>query len=133
MAHVHLAEERQNLFKQTKKILKDLSKRRNLVFEVQQKKRELGLETYDPVREEELFQSLRKELDHLSLEELLSFSLIIESQAGGTYPNWFDGEHLAGDPVDCADHMNPVLLKVSRPEIFKKVALNGRFNHLMDT
>lgn len=114
-----------------------LSERRAVALRIQELKENTGRYShYDPEREFELFKSLENELKDLSLKELLAFSLIMEDQATamapGSYPSWSQFSHLGEPSKDLAGMVNPLLLKVSHPELFSRLKLASDFVFLKD-
>jgi chorismate mutase len=91
---------------------------------------------YDPERELELFKNSQSDLKHLSIKELLAFSLIMEDQAmamaPGSYPSWSLGNHLTAKTGELSEMINPLLLKVAHPSLFSKLTLTAEFKFLYD-
>jgi chorismate mutase len=91
---------------------------------------------YDPSREKIIFQQLQTQLRSLALRELLAFSLIMEEHAqtgtSGAYPQWSLGVHLATPVQTLTGMINPLLLKVVRPDDFSQLQLNTDFSFLKD-
>lgn len=114
-----------------------LSERRQLSLKIQELKGSTGrFSHFDPEREKGLFEQAKTELKELSLKELLAFSLVMEDQAmamaPGSYPAWSNGLHLSDSGDELYQMINPLMLKVSRPELFQRLALNGEFSFLKD-
>lgn len=88
---------------------------------------------YDAQREKQLFTHHKSSFDQLSLRELAAFSLIMESQAGAPalYPAWSEGIHLVGPSRGLESLINPLLLKMGHPELFKTLKLKTDFSFLL--
>jgi chorismate mutase len=86
---------REKLGQINKSFFQILTERKNVVDEIiKLKKNSLTLDQiYDPAQERNLFNEMKDELSKLTLEELLAFSLIMESQAGEHYPKFSKLEH----------------------------------------
>lgn len=114
-----------------------LSERRLLSLKIQELKESGGrFSHFDPDREKGLFNQLKEEIKGLSVKELLAFSLIMEDQAmamaPGSYPAWSNGLHLSGPGDDLYHMINPLMLKVARPELFSRLVLSSEFSFLKD-
>ena len=112
-----------------------LKERRALCLKIQElKKPNHSYQHYDPEREKTLFTQLSSELKNLSLKELLAFSLIMEDQAmamaPGSYPNWSQKIHLLFKNDEIQSQINPLLLKICKPNIFQTLELTPEFNFL---
>jgi chorismate mutase len=133
----NLAQYREALAHLNSEFLLTISERRGLCLKIQEFKETQGTYShYDPVREKEVFDLLNPNFKELSLKELLAFSLIMEDQAmamaPGSYPSWSQGIHLIESNRDLVEMINPLLLKVSRPDLFSKLNLSIEFNFLKD-
>ena len=111
-------------------IIKERSK---LTHQLQRAKGEALTTHYDAQREKQLFSEHKSAFDQLSLRELAAFSLIMESQAGAPvlYPAWSEGIHLVGANGGLESLINPLLLKTSQPELFKRLKLKTDFSFLL--
>lgn len=133
----NLAQYREALAQLNSEFLLTISERRALCLKIQEFKQNQGTYShYDPIREKEVFELLNSSFKELSLKELLSFSLIMEDQAmamaPGSYPSWSQGIHLTESHRDLVEMINPLLLKVSRPDLFSKLNLSVEFKFLKD-
>ena len=114
-----------------------VTERRNLSVKIQEMKKGSGrFSHFDPEREVHVFNLLKDELRPLSLKELLAFSLIMEDQAmalaPGSYPQWSKGIHLVEPKLDATHQLNPILLKVTHPDLFSRLVLIEEFGFLKD-
>jgi chorismate mutase len=114
-----------------------LSERRKLCIAIQELKGATGrFSHYDPEREKIVFTHFKTQLATLSLRELLAFSLVMEdhalAMAPGSYPNWSQRYHLTSAPKEIHDMINPLMLKVSHPDIFARLELTAEFHFLKD-
>ncbi len=129
---------RSNLLILNHDFLSLLDKRRALCIKIQEMKTLLGKNSlYDPEREFEVFKKFHQDLMHLSVKEMLSFSLIMEQQAQvfspGSYPNWSEGVHLLSDQrLQLFEMINPLMLKAKSSELFEKLKLSKDFSFLKD-
>ncbi len=133
----NLAELREALAQANSELFLTLSERRKLCVKIQEFKESKGRYShYDPEREKTLFQHFQKDLSELSLRELLAFSLIMEdhamAMAPGSYPAWSQHTHLAGHKNELFEMINPLLLKISHPNIFSKIHFGPEFEFLKD-
>ncbi len=87
---------------------------------------------YDAVREKELFNLLKAKLEICHPREQLAFSLLMESHAAAPvdYPAWSEGVHLLEIPQRIEHRMNPLMLKLLRPEVFATLRLTPEFSFL---
>ena len=113
-----------------------IADRRKLCLKIQTIKEREGQNYYDPERERVVFEHFQGELKSMSLKELLSFSLLMEDQASalapGSYPAWSARVHLAETKQELYEMMNPLMLKVTHPEIFKRLKLSQQYSFLTD-
>jgi chorismate mutase len=114
-----------------------MEERRNLSLRIQELKEPSGrFSHFDPEREKEVFEILKPETKKVSLKELLAFSLIMEDQAlsmaPGSYPTWSQGIHLQEHSRDLFTMINPLLLKITHPELFSRLHLTSEFSFLKD-
>ena len=109
------------------------AKRSDLTQLIQAEKGSTLLSHYDAKREKNLFSELHLQLAGLSLRELASFSLLMESHAGAPekYPAWSEGVHLVGPGHGIQSLINPLLLKETHPELFKTLKLKTDFSFLL--
>jgi chorismate mutase len=131
----NLAQLREALLQLNTQFFMLLSDRRALTLQIQELKSASGrFSHFDPERERELFLHLLIELKELSLKELLAFSLIMEDQAmamaPGSYPQWSSGTHLEEPDQGIVSMINPVLLKITHPELFNRLSLSTEFSFL---
>lgn len=87
-----------------------LKKRKEISRKIQALKKTSS--SLDIRRELTLFSEAKADLLSLSDKELLSFSLIMESQAGENYPSWSTGIHLQDKSSCITEMINPFLLKI---------------------
>ena len=134
----NLAHFRELLLQVNTQILQLIVDRRNACLRIQELKAVTGrFSHYDPDREIVVFKHLQEELKTLSIKELLAFSLIMEDQAmamaPGSYPTWSLGSHLTeAAGKDFFGMINPLLLKITHPNLFNRLSLNTEFAFLKD-
>ena len=124
---------RKNTLNITEKIISLFNERRPLVRKIQSlKNNQAKYKNFDPVREDILFKSL-SELKNLSFKELLSISLLIESQAFGEddYPQWSSGIHLTAKPNSITEQINPILLASTFKTSYDALPLNIEYKELL--
>jgi chorismate mutase len=114
-----------------------VAERRSLCVRIQEFKTSGGKYShFDPERELEVFNLFKSQLKNLSIKELVAFSLIMEDQAmamaPGSYPSWSNMTHLTGRKNELYEMVNPLMLKVSRPEFFNLLTLSSEFSFLKD-
>lgn len=114
-----------------------VSERRHICVRIQERKETQGRYAhYDPERERLVFDLLQVQLKACSLKELLAFSLIMEDQAmamaPGSYPAWSTGAHLDSRKNELIEMINPLMLKVCRPDSFNRLILSSEFSFLKD-
>lgn len=114
-----------------------IAERRNLTVKIQEFKEAKGRYShYDPDREKEVFTMLQTQLKACSLKELLAFSLIMEdhamAMAPGSYPTWSQCTHLSNPKKELFEMINPLMLKISRPDFFARLSLAQEFSFLKD-
>jgi chorismate mutase len=112
-----------------------ISERRAVSLKVQELKSESGrYSNYDPDREKVVFEHLKNEISILSLKEVLAFSLIMEDQAialePGSYPTWSSGVHIRSRSGELYGMINPILLKISHPDLFARLSFSPEFSFL---
>ena len=116
-----------NLYRRRSRVLNDL-----MLY-----KKDHRYPTWDLAQEVKVYFDLKDDLEEFDLEELLSFSLMIESQAikagGLEYPRWSQRVHLKEYHGELFEMVNPVLLRVTRPEMFHKLRLSPLFEDLFGT
>jgi len=133
----NLAQLREALIHLNSQLCMVISERRTISLKIQELKKGHGrFSHFDPEREILVFGLLKNDLEQLSLKELLSFSLIMEDQAmalaPGSYPQWSSGTHLESPNLDAAHQVNPLLLKVTHPDLFSRLNLLADFRFLKD-
>jgi chorismate mutase len=133
----NLAQLREALAQLNSEFLLSVTERRSICLKIQEFKDNEGRYShYDPNREKEVFQLLSPHFKELSLKELLAFSLIMEDQAmamaPGSYPSWSQMIHVQEGKRDLSEMINPLLLKMSHPELFSKLKLSTDFTFLKD-
>lgn len=114
-----------------------VSERRSLTLKIQEHKPQKGrFSHYDPDREKELFEQFANQLKTCSIKELLAFSLIMEDQAmamaPGSYPAWSQLGHLIKSEGEIYEMINPLMLKISRPDFFNRLSFITEFIFLKD-
>ena len=133
----NLSQFRERLAQLNSELFLTMKERRTLSVQIQSFKDASGRYShYDPEREKELFTQLQGEIKTLSLKELLAFSLIMEdhamAMAPGSYPSWSQSCHIAAPKNDLAEMINPLLLRISHPNIYQRFTLNAEFIFLKD-
>ena len=133
----NLSQLRERLAQLNSELFLTMKERRILSVQIQSSKDSSGRYShYDPEREKELFTQLEAEIKTLSLKELLAFSLIMEdhamAMAPGSYPSWSQACHVSSPKHDLAEMINPMLLKMSHPNIYQRLTLNAEFSFLKD-
>ncbi|MCT4640777.1 MAG: hypothetical protein N4A33_00665 [Bacteriovoracaceae bacterium] len=106
-----------------------LENRKLLVSQIQELKDVSS--SFDVNREKVLFSNQKSKLLKLSLQELLAYSLIIESHAysfNGTYPKWSEQVHLASQNQTIESRINPVLLALYDKKRYDSLQLNEEFS-----
>lgn len=113
------------------KIAQLFSERKGLVRAIVAQKNKEGVCSYDPSRECFVFEQLKPFFLEMDTGELLSFSILMESQVASSgvddYPRWSLGEHLADEPKELSHRINPFILKIARPKVFSKLPLREGF------
>ena len=114
-----------------------LSERRSVSLKIQEMKGGTGRYShFDPEREKVLFEQMKAELKGPTLKELLAFSLIMEDQAmamaPGSYPIWSGQIHLTQPSKELYAQINPLLLKISHPDLFSRLNLSSDFSFLKE-
>lgn len=112
-----------------------IGERRQLSIKIQEFKDVSGrYGHYDPEFERELFSIVQAQLTSASLRELLAFSLVIEDHSGamapGSYPAWSSRSHLVQSKNELYEMVNPLILKISRPDFFNRLTLTSEFTFL---
>lgn len=121
---------RKDLMTLTRSIVDDLEERKKIVKEIQDFKNTNTLLIYDFQREKEVFTALKEQLRQCSLKDLLILSLIIESHAGESYPQWSESIHLNSHRNKIIEKINPLLLLLLEPTEFKMLDLKSEFKDL---
>lgn len=126
---------RESLLQLNSEILISIQERRRICLKIQELKSTQGpYPHYDPQRELDIFELQKEHFIKLSLKELLSFSLLMEDQAmalaPGSYPSWSTKIHLSQKAGELFEMINPLLLKVSHPEIFNRLEFTPDFDFL---
>lgn len=131
-----LAQLREALAQANSEFILNVDERRKLCLQIQTLKERSGVSHYDPDQEKKVFTQGSVELKKLSLKELLAFSLVMEDQAQamapGTYPAWSSRVHLKESNGDLFELINPLLLKILKPEAFKRLTLANDYVFLND-
>lgn len=120
---------RDKLLKENLELIKSISFRKELVRSIHQVKMEKYLNAYDIKRELEVFNLIKSDLKRLTLNELFSFSLIMEDQVrciNKFYPAWSMQEHLDIKTNQFTDGTNPLLLAIFYKESYDKLKINSR-------
>jgi chorismate mutase len=130
-----LAQLREALLQLNTQFFQILEDRRELTQRIQGLKDVTGRYAhFDPEREKVLFHHVLDALKKLTLKELLAFSLVMEDQAmsmaPGSYPSWSSGIHLQDSARDLPSMINPLLLKITHPELFNRLFLAPDFSFL---
>lgn len=133
----NLAQLRETLAQLNSEFFLTIGERRAITIKIQQSKTPIGRYShYDPEREREIFTQFQTELKNCSMKELLAFSLIMEdhamAMAPGSYPSWSQFTHLLHPQRELYEMVNPFLLKLSHPDLFKMLTLSIEFSFLND-
>jgi chorismate mutase len=133
----NLSQLRERLAQLNSELFLTLGERRTLCLQIQNEKDSSGRYAhYDPERERDLFGQFQNEIKELSLKELLAFSLIMEdhamAMAPGSYPSWSQCCHVANPKKELAEMINPLMLKISHPNLYQRITLNAEFSFLKD-
>lgn len=110
-------------------LFKLIKRRRDIGAQIQSLKSSQSKPTYDPNRELSLFKQNGELYASLSLGELGVFSLLMETQAGGDYPEWSKGAHLVD--TSNAPCLNPLMLLLFYPEKIMVDDLKSEFKNLV--
>ena len=132
-----LARLREALAQLNSEFFLSIAERRSITVKIQEFKEAKGRYShYDPDREKDVFTLLQAQLKTCSIKELLAFSLIMEDQAmamaPGSYPTWSLFTNLSNPKRDLYEMINPLMLKVSRPDFFTRLTLSQEFSFLKD-
>lgn len=132
-----LAQLRELLAQLNSEFFLTISERRNLTVRIQEFKEAKGRYShFDPDREKEIFTQLKTSMKSLSFKEMLAFSLIMEdhamAMAPGSYPTWSQRSHLVNPKGELFEMINPLMLKVTRPEFFERLQFSQDFSFLKD-
>jgi chorismate mutase len=132
-----LARLREALAQLNSEFFLSIAERRSITVKIQEFKEAKGRYShYDPDREKDVFTLLQAQLKTCSIKELLAFSLIMEDQAmamaPGSYPTWSQFTHLSNPKRELYEMINPLMLKVSRPDFFTRLTLSQEFSFLKD-
>lgn len=132
-----LAQFREALAQLNSELFLTIGERRSLCVKIQEFKESKGRYShYDPEREKEVFVLFQTQLKECSLKELLAFSLIMEdhamAMAPGSYPAWSQLGHLQEPKRELYEMINPLMLKISRPDFFARLNLTAEFSFLKD-
>ena len=127
-----LTQYREALLQLNSQFFQILSERRATSLRIQELKDLSGrYSNFDPDREKVLFEQMSPELSELTLKELLAFSLVMEDQAmamaPGSYPTWSNSVHLNEPGRELVNMINPILLKITHPELFNRLSFSGDF------
>jgi chorismate mutase len=131
----NLQQYREALLQINTQIFLMISERRALSVKIQGMKESSGRYShFDPERELAVFEQLKEEMKALTIKELLGFSLIMEDQAmamaPGSYPVWSSGVHLIEAAREPYAMINPILLKITHPDLFNRLSFNSDFSFL---
>ena len=118
---------RSELLTLTKDLVKQLNQRQLIVNEIQKEKINHSQESYDPKREFIVFNELKNDLQDRDLKDLYLISLMIETHAGTTYPQWSESIHLNSHNHLLREKINPLLLLLLKPSEFKMLDLKEQF------
>lgn len=132
-----LAQLREALAQLNSEFFLTIAERRNITVKIQEYKETTGRYAhYDPEREKEIFNQLKEHLKVLSLKELLAFSLIMEdhamAMAPGSYPAWSASTHIQNSNRELYEMINPLMLKIARPDFFNRLTMSQEFSFLKD-
>jgi hypothetical protein len=91
---------------------------------------------FDPEHEKDMFLFFQPQLKTCSIKELLAFSLLMEdhamAMAPGSYPTWSQMIHVAAPKNELYELINPLILKIARPDFFNRLTLAPEFSFLKD-
>jgi chorismate mutase len=132
-----LAQLREALAQLNSEFFLTIKDRRGITLKIQEFKESTGRYShFDPDREKEMFTLFQEQLKHLSLKELLAFSLVMEdhamAMAPGSYPSWSDSLHIQSPGREFHEMINPLMLRFARPELFNRLVLSQEFSFLKD-
>lgn len=132
-----LAQLREALAQLNSELFLTFAERRNLTVKIQEYKGSTGRYShFDPEREKEIFNFFQTQLKNLTVKELLAFSLIMEdhamAMAPGSYPAWSNTVHLLSPKKELLEMVNPLMLKVARPDSFNRLTFSPEFAFLKD-
>lgn len=126
---------RDNLESINRELFLTISKRRAVALQIQTEKLSEKRECYDPSREFTLYQRFEREIVSLSEKELLSISLVIESQAQShtrdAYPSWSKRSHLKSHRGTLVEMVNPMLLFFYDKNIFNSLDLRDELRQVI--
>ena len=115
-----------------------IKERRTTVHQIQNLKlRTTKFPYFDAEREKKIYIQFASELTKLTLKELFSFSLLIESNADPlddrSYPHFSQGDHLAqkNKQLKLHEQINPILLSIYDANLYKQVELDSYFKNLV--
>ncbi len=133
----NLRDLRKQLSDLTLDIIELMGKRRAVGHEVQSAKISgSGFYRFVPKREIEIFSHFSDVLKDKSVKELLSISLMIEDHAqqgeSHTYPAWSSQIHLTGPVTELYGQINPLLLKLQRPDLYSQLSLRQEILDLIN-
>lgn len=132
-----LAQIREALAQLNSEFFLTMGERRNLTVKLQESKGSTGRYShFDPEKEKELFLFFQPQLKSCSVKELLAFSLILEdhamAMAPGSYPTWSQHTHVSTPKNELYEMINPLMLKIARPDSFNRITLSAEFSFLKD-
>lgn len=130
-----LSELRADLRELTQNIILLISKRKNLVGQIQKEKNSIGeFSNFDLDREIIVFNKMSPFLDSFSTKEILAISLLIEEHANqhGRYPEWSQGEHLMNSPQNLLEMINPILLARYDKSRYDLLPINEKFLKILN-
>jgi chorismate mutase len=125
---------RANVLKINLDLIHLIKERRQVVNQIQSIKiKEGNFPYFDVEREKKLYAQLSNELIKLTLKEIFSLSLLVESQADPdndqSYPHFSNGDHLLDPkkPLELFEQINPILLYYYDPKYYQQLKLKPFF------
>lgn len=148
-----LSKLRDDLYNLNINFLKLVRERKKIVSQIFHEKRKSQIDHFDYLREHVLFKKMQSDLKKLSVQELLSFSLLIESHAvnqkESEYPRWSMKTHINLDEKQinkkkikfCIEEnscdfeilllINPILIKYARKSWVKYLPLKDDYSRII--
>lgn len=123
---------RLDLVKITQETLSLVAKRADIISQIQKLKRNQGSACWDPKQEVIMFKSIIGLQQGFSAQDLLCFSLFIETQVSrfGDYPHWSESVHLVELDQDNRLYcqINPILVFLTDAEKYNGLKLKTEYH-----